>query len=166
MVLRECLGQVWAPLKLCQSHSLSTKYFNITELANSNEKTKFSSFFFTREETQLGGTSTLVTHPKITYFFFFWSPLSSSCMLQINHSLMLLKQMDENAEPHYFTSFISRLFVCFFHLYWSSVLGWWTQFCHLPKFMPGITVLGWFLFVCWGISEKQVMYSKHTKSLL
>lgn len=38
MELRDSLGQVWALLKLCQSHSLSTKYFNITELANSNEK--------------------------------------------------------------------------------------------------------------------------------
>lgn len=37
MMLRDCLGQVWAPLKLCQSHSLSTKYFNSTELANSNK---------------------------------------------------------------------------------------------------------------------------------
>lgn len=116
MELKDSLGQVWALLKLCQSHSLSTKYFNITELANSNEKKYFSSFFFTREETQLVGTSTLVTHPKPQIFFFFWSPLSSSCMLQVNHSLMFLKQMEENAEPHYFTSFISQLFACFFHL--------------------------------------------------
>lgn len=70
MMLRDCLGQVWASLKLCQSQSLSTKYFDITELANSNEKKKFSSFFFRREETQLGGTSTLVTHPKPQIFFF------------------------------------------------------------------------------------------------
>lgn len=117
MVVSSCLGQVWAPLKyLVESHSLSTRYFNITELANSNEKKKFSSFFFATEEIQLAGTRTLVTHPKPQIFLFFWFPPSSSCMLQINHGLMFLKQMEENAEPHYFTSFISQLFACFFHL--------------------------------------------------
>lgn len=59
-------------------------------------------------------------------------------MLQIKHSLMFLKQMEENAEPHCFTSFISQLFACSFHLNQSSVLGCWTQFFHLPKFMPGV----------------------------
>lgn len=44
MVLRDCLGQVWASLKLCQSHSLSTKYFNITELASFHGKKNSAHF--------------------------------------------------------------------------------------------------------------------------
>lgn len=45
MVVSSCLGQVWAPLKyLVESHSLPTRYFNITELANSNEKKNSAHF--------------------------------------------------------------------------------------------------------------------------
>lgn len=71
MMLRDCLGQVWASLKLCQSQSLSTKYFDITELANSNEKKKFQLIFLYKGRDPAWWNKHFGNTPKATNLLFF-----------------------------------------------------------------------------------------------